>query len=157
MGMQRLNTSTGATLGFLLAGILLGCGKEATGPEAPAAITEADVAGTWHTVVPTPGFIVKVDMEVKADHSMNFSQQYLGLIPGKADSAVDWSYESGTWSLSDNVLTSNKLECRYADTKTYAMKDSACAAPVSKAYSLAIKGNTLTVVEGKAVYVFNRD
>lgn len=144
-------------LGIALASVFLACGKDTTGPENTAPITEADVTGTWRTSVPALGFIVKVKMDIGADHSMNFSQKYAGMIAATPDSAVDHSYESGTWSLSGGVLKSAKVLCQYASAPDFQLKESACADPVSKDYSLNIKGNTMTVVEGTAVYVFTRD
>ncbi|MDB5051177.1 MAG: hypothetical protein JWO30_4248 [Fibrobacteres bacterium] len=157
MAYSRTRRISRLSLGIALAGLLLACGKDATGPESAAVITEADVTGTWRTSVPAAGFTVKVIMEVTADHNMNFAQKYAGVVPGKPDSAVDKSYESGTWSLNAGILTSQKVACRYASPPNFQLKDSTCIAPVSNDYSLAIKGNTMTVVLGTATFVFTRD
>lgn len=142
---------------LVLAAIVLGCEKEANGPDNAPVITESDVTGTWRTSVPVTGFTVKVVMEIAADHSMNFSQKYAGLIKASPDSVIDRSYESGMWALTHGVMKTNKVTCRYAVEPSYQLQNAACEAPVSKEYSLGINGNKMTVVEGTTTYVFTRD
>jgi hypothetical protein len=156
MGNARLRGLSPLILGMALAGLFVACEKSATGPEA-AALTEADLPGTWRTSIPAVGFTVKVIMEIGADHSVNFAQKYTGVVPGAPDSAVDKSYESGRWSLSGGVLSSTKVACRYATPPAFQLQDTTCAAPITQQYSLAIKGNSMTVVEGTSTYLFLRD
>jgi hypothetical protein len=144
-------------MGLVLAGLFLACEKSATAPEQPVVLREADVTGTWRTSVPALGFTVKVMMEIGTDHSLKFSQKYAGVVAGSPDSTLDRSLETGTWTLTNGILSSNKVACSYGNAPAYQLKDTTCAAPIAKAYNLQVNGNSMTVIEGTSAYVFTRD
>jgi hypothetical protein len=157
MEKVRIHWISRIFMGFALAGLAVGCGEDAAGPSKPSTITEADVTGVWRTSVPAPGFTVKVVMNISADHSIDFSTKYAGVIPGKPDSLQDRADEAGTWSLNNGVMRLTKTDCKYATAPDYHLKDSTCVAPLIKDYSLGLKGNSMTVVEGTGTFVFTKD
>jgi hypothetical protein len=133
------------------------CGGDSTGPDQAAALTEADVTGTWRATVPAPGFIAQVVMDIRADHTLAFSQRLTGILPSAPDSTVDWAYETGTWSLQGNSLGYLKAACRYSPKPGEALKDSTCNAPLSKSYTPTFKDGKMSVAEGTSVYTFTKD
>lgn len=144
-----------SALAFGLA--LAACGDDAAGPAQAASLTETDVTGTWRATVPAPGFTATVVMDLRADHTIGFSQSLAGLVPGASDSTVDWAYETGTWSLQGSSLSYQKAACRYAPKPGEPLKDSTCTAPLTKTYTPTIKDGKMSVVEGASVYTFTRD
>jgi hypothetical protein len=138
--------------------VLAACSEKDLGA-GPAPASETDIIGTWRAAIPIPGgsTIVKVTMEIKADHTLIVSQKLAGVVPGNPQLEVDQAKETFTWTLQAGVLKSVKTQCEYGKEPDYQLKSESCQLPLDKEASVAISGNSWTVLENRTTYTFIKD
>lgn len=136
---------------------LLGCNGEesATGPGAPA-LTDSSLVATWTTTMQASGTTVELVMEVSGDHTLIIHIKSPVQTPAGGTVMMEVQRQYVTWSLKDNVMTSEWTACETLDPGTGQFRNSAC--PVAKeASQVALSGKSLTVLKGEDTWVFTRD